>query len=83
MERYLLKISRISLSIPYMSMMHKIRLTGDKDRHINEGSIPGYDEEYLGYTPFSSPNMLDFTIEARQPVVCLVSGDCPKQKNCE
>ena len=83
MERYLLQISRISLGIPYISMMHKIRLTHDKYWHINEGSIPGYDEEYLGYTPFSSPNMFDFTIEARQPVVYLVIGDCPKQKDCE
>ena len=58
--------------------MHKVRLTGGKDWYVNEGSIPGYDEECLGYTPFSSPDVLDFTIEECQPVVYLMIGNFPR-----
>jgi len=83
MVRYLLQISRISAGIPNIPMMHKVQLTGDKDWQVNERSVPGYDEEYLGYTPLALPNMLDFTIKGCQPIIHLVIGDCPGQMNCE
>jgi len=63
--------------------MRKVGLTGDIDRHINEGPIPGYDEEYLGYTPFASPDVLDFTIEECQPVVYLAIRNFPRRKGCD
>jgi len=63
--------------------MRKVGLTGDIDWHINEGSIPGYDEERLGYTPLASPDVLDFTIEECQPVVNLMIGNFPRRKDCE
>ena len=57
--------------------MHKggVRLTGDLYWRIEKPPIPGYDEEDLGDTPFTSPDIFDFTIKEYQPVVYLVTGN--------
>ena len=60
-------------------MMHKggVQLTGDHYWRINKPPIPGHDEEDLGDTPFTSPDIFDFTIKEYQPVIYLVTGNRP------
>jgi len=78
-ERSLLHISRVTVSIRSIPTTRKggAQPTGDKDRHIKKCTVPGYDEEDLGDTPFASPDVLDFTIEEYQPVVYLVTDNRP------
>jgi len=54
--------------------MHKSRLwlTDRHYYHIKECSISSYDKEGLGDSPFTSPYVLDFTIEEDDPVIRLV-----------
>jgi len=59
--------------------MHEggVRLTGDHYWRINKPPIPDHDEEDLGDTPFTSPDIFDFAIKEYQPVVYLVNGNRP------
>ena len=63
-----------SASPPFQQCQDGVRLTGDRYWHVKKRSIPRYDKEYLGDTPFALPDILDFTIEEDQPVVHLVIG---------
>jgi len=78
------------VSVPSRPAVHKggSWLTGDCYRYTEEYSIPGYEIKYLGYTPFTPPDVFDFVIEEYQPLVYLVIDghsrhvNCGRLKNC-
>ena len=56
----------------------RVRLTGNRRRHIKKRTVPSDDEEDLADGPILSPDMLDFAIEEDQPIVYLIIGNRPR-----
>lgn len=73
MERCVLQNGRISVNVSLLRTMHeeRVRLTGDRDRHVKKRGITRYKIQDLGKIPPGSPDMFDFAIEEDEPVVNL------------
>jgi len=90
MEQRILQTAECHSAFPPFQPMHEdgFLLTGDHYWDVEKCSILGYEKEYFGYVPRTSPDVFNFAVEEYQPVVYLAIDSHPRQddrvrlKNC-